>query len=98
MLIKEQAADFFNRQSNRQSLITVTDCTMDKNGRQATIWLTVLPPIHADRALDFAKRSRRDLKEYIAGKIKRRNIPHLDVELAERYNDETAETVKQPSD
>lgn len=80
-LIMEKTADFFNRESNRMSLITVTDCLISKDGRRATVYISVLPDSQKESALNFAKRKRKDLKDYVMKNTKIGRIPHFEVEL-----------------
>lgn len=80
--IKQLSAEFFNLESNRQSLITVVDCEVSGDRKRATIYLSVLPEDKGPDALNFAKRKRGELKEYISQKSKTRNAPFVDVVLA----------------
>ena len=80
-LLRNLAAEFLNRQSNRASLITVTDVNLTKDGRSAIILISVFPEDKAKGALDFVKRKRKDLREFIKthGKLKR--IPRFDFDI-----------------
>jgi len=80
-LIMEKVADFFNHQSNRMSLITVTDCIVSKDGRSATVYISVLPDSQRESALNFAKRKRSEMKEFVMKNTKIGRIPHFEVEL-----------------
>lgn len=80
-LIIEKAALFFNRESNRMSLITVNDCVLSSDGRNATIFISVLPDSQRESALNFAKRKRKELKEFVMKNTRIGRIPHFEVEL-----------------
>ena len=93
-LITARAADFFNRQSDRTSMITVIRTELRNKGRTAVIFITVWPVESELAALSFAKRKRAGLKEFIGQTIKLKTTPHLDVELdAGEKNRETIERI-----
>ena len=77
----EKVAEFFNHESNRMSLITVTDCLVSKDGRSATVYISVLPDSQRESALNFAKRKRSEMKEFVMKNTKIGRIPHFEVEL-----------------
>lgn len=80
-VIRELAAEFLARESNRQSLITVTYAKMSPDLKRATVFITVLPDEQEATALDFARRKRKELREYVKSRTKFRVLPFLDVEI-----------------
>lgn len=80
-LLRQLAAEFLNRESNRASLITVTDVNLTKDARSAIILISVFPEDKSKGALDFVKRKRKGLSDYIKkhGKLKR--IPRFDFDI-----------------
>lgn len=80
-LIKELAAQFLERENNGTSLITVTHATCSPDLRRATIYITVLPETAEQAALDFAKRRRSDLRDYVKKNMNTKTVPFLDVEI-----------------
>jgi ribosome-binding factor A len=80
-LIKELAASFFAAESNRTSLLNVTDCRVAPNLKDATIFITVFPISKENAAIGFAKRNRSKLRDYLKANMKTRFIPYLDVEI-----------------
>lgn len=80
-IIKELASEFLSRESNRQSLVTVTDVIFSTRSKQAKILISVLPDFKGEAALDFAKRKRAELRDYIKQKSKLSILPFLDIEL-----------------
>ena len=52
-MIKEAAVKFLNVESNRVSLMTVTNVMLTKNNKHATIFFTVFPNNKGKAALDF---------------------------------------------
>lgn len=80
-LIKELAAEFFSRQSNRTSLITITDVEIKSNGGRAIIMFTVLPEDQENAALDFMHRQLTDFREYMSSHARLMRIPYFDVAI-----------------
>ena len=80
-LLRNLTAQFLERESNRQSLVTVTRAEVSSDLKKATVYITVLPEEKEEAALDFAKRKRKELREFVKGKIKFRVLPFLDIEL-----------------
>ena len=80
-LLRNLTAEFLNHESNRTSLITVTDVNLTKDARSAIILISVFPENKTKGALDFVKRRRKDLSKYIKthGKLKR--IPRFDFDI-----------------
>lgn len=79
--IKEVSAEFMSRESNRLSMITITDVSLSDRGKTAKIFFTVLPIEKEKPALDFAKRMRADFREYFKDKVRMRAIPFFDFEI-----------------
>ena len=79
--IKELSAKFLGRENNRTSLITVTSCTASPDLKRATIFITVLPESKEHDALDFAKRKRGELRDYLKQNLKIKSIPFIDIEI-----------------
>jgi ribosome-binding factor A len=91
--VKEIAAHFIERETNKTALITVTRVELFERGRKAMIYITVLPENGEESALNFLKRKRADMKDAIKKGLRIRTIPFLDVaidtgEKARRHIDE----------
>ncbi len=80
-LLAERAADYFARESNKQSLITVTRADISPDLKNVLIFISVLPESAEASVLDFAKRSRSDFRHYIAEKTRLPRIPTIDFEI-----------------
>ena len=80
-IIKELSAQFLGRENNRTSLITVTSANVSPDLKRATIFITVLPSSKEKVALDFIKRKRGELRDFLKENIPIKIIPFLDVEL-----------------
>ncbi len=77
-IIRELAADFLQRESNRTSLVTVTGVTLADRMSKATILLSVLPEDRQDEAVKFAQRKRLEFKEYVKKHARIGKIPMFD--------------------
>ncbi len=80
-LLQRLTAEFLNRESGKQSLITVTDFNLSTDHRRGMIKISVLPESMGESALLFAKRRRHSLRDYIKKNARLGRIPHLDFEL-----------------
>ncbi len=80
-IIKELAAQFFSKESNRQSLITITDVELLSKGGKAVILITVLPEDKENDAVEFIHRRLHDLQEYIRENSRIARIPYFEVRI-----------------
>ncbi len=79
--IREAAAEFLSRNSNRKSLITVTGVSLSTDGKRADVLFTVLPETQEQAALDFSNRRRADFKDFLLEKFRLGRIPHLEFKI-----------------
>ena len=63
--LAHHAAMFFTRESNGTSLITVTRADVSPDLKNATVYISVLPESAEQKALEFAKRNRTELKAFV---------------------------------
>ncbi len=75
------AAEFFNLESNGASLITVTSTKLSPDGKYMTFYVSVLPAEKEDAALDFMKRKRSELREYVKAHSRIGRLPFLEVAI-----------------
>lgn len=80
-LIKELAAEFFARESDKTSIITIIRADISNDFKNVTLYFTVYPEKSEKAALDFAKRKRGEFKKYVREKIKMKRIPFFDFEI-----------------
>ena len=94
--ITREAAHFFEREGNKQALITVTRTTLTKRGNGATLHISVFPPEKEQAALDFASRNLGELRKVLRERIKSKSIPSLRIEPdhGERQRDEINKLLK----
>jgi ribosome-binding factor A len=81
--LKELASAYINSESNRKTLITVTDVRMSSDLKRATILISAFPEAQSHAALDFLKRKRSELRAFIKERVNMKSIPHIEVELDE---------------
>jgi len=79
--IKELTAEFLSRENNRTSLITVTfaDCSPDL--KRANVYISVLPREKEKAALEFAKRKRPEIREFLKKNMPIKIIPFIDIQI-----------------
>jgi ribosome-binding factor A len=85
-MLMHHAADFFARESNGKSLITVTAADVSPDLRAIKIYFSVLPSEYEKQALNFAKRSRTEFREYIKSHARLQYLPDVDfaIDLGEK--------------
>jgi ribosome-binding factor A len=79
--IAHLAGAFMARESNRQSLVTVTRAEMSRDLKTVTVYFSVLPEKYEGPALNFAKRKRADFREYLKEHSVLRYLPVVDFAL-----------------
>jgi ribosome-binding factor A len=79
--VREAAAEFLARESNRQSLVTVTAAEVDEKGQRARIYITVLPDDYEEEALQFANRNKREFGMFLLKKVRGMRVPQLEFVL-----------------
>lgn len=80
-VLRELAAEFFSRESNRTSLITITDVEVFNKGSRARILMTVMPENQENAAIDFAHRQLTDFKQYVMDKSRIGHVPFFEVAI-----------------
>ena len=95
--IKELVAEFLGKENNRTSLITVTSCNTSPDLKKATVFITVLPDNKEHDALDFSKRKRTEIRDYLKRKMNIKVIPFLDIKIdnGEKHRQKIDELLRQ---
>jgi ribosome-binding factor A len=75
------AGEFISRESNRNSLITITGHKNSPDLAYMTFYFTVLPEDQEKAALDFLKRNRGEFKNFVKEKSRLQHIPFFDFEI-----------------
>lgn len=77
-ILSKFAAEYFEVESNKDSLITITKVELTNHGKKALIFFTALPREKEIEALDFAKRRRSDFRQYVMNKKSFGFVPKID--------------------
>jgi ribosome-binding factor A len=77
-LFAHTAAEFVNRESNRESLVTVTRTELSHDEKNVTVFITVLPENQEVAAFAFLKRKRGELRTFAQKKTRTRVLPFFD--------------------
>ncbi len=80
-IIRELAAEYFQRESNGTSLITITAIELRSRNSRATILFTVMPENQEMAALDFMTRQLSSFREYVSEHARIMRTPFFDVAL-----------------
>jgi len=80
-LIKEKVAEFLMRENNQTSLITVISANTSPDLKKATVFITVLPEDKEKTALQFAKRKRREIRDFLKKHLLTKTVPFIDIEI-----------------
>jgi len=80
-ILAHLAADFFARESNGQSLVTVTRADVSPDLKNVTIFFTVLPTEFEKKVQDFATRNRTDFRDFVKSKAKMKFLPTFDFQI-----------------
>ena len=74
-------SEFIERNTNRQSLITVTGAKVSKDRKNLTILLTVFPESEEEKALSFLNRKRWEARDYLKQRLRTRVIPFISFKI-----------------
>ncbi len=79
--LKEIIGNFIEENSNRKSMITITNVHLTSDFKKTTIFVTVFPEQSEKAALDFLKRQRSEARDYLKKHSRLARIPFLDFEI-----------------
>lgn len=77
-LLCQFAAEYFEIESNKDSMITVTRVDVFNKGRRAIVFFTALPREKEKEAIEFANRRRNDFRQFIMSKKSFGFAPKID--------------------
>lgn len=85
-IIREVAGKFVAEESNRTSLITITNVLLSKDGKGARVLFTVFPEDKEKEALKFMSRKTRDFKAYLKDHSRIGMLPKItfDIDAGEK--------------
>jgi len=79
--MKKFVCEFIQKESNYDSMITVTSASMSADFKKAIFFVTVLPETKENAALDFLKRNVREVKHLIKTKSRLSKLPQIEFQL-----------------
>lgn len=79
--IAEKVSQFINEQSNRQSLITITNVKVSNDDSVAVCYVSIIPDEQSSIGLAFLKRKTFELKQYLQKNTRWRRIPNIRFEI-----------------
>lgn len=79
--LQRLAAEFVSMQSNRKSLITITNTSLSRSGDEVVFQVSVFPEDAEGPALGFLMRKRGECKEYIRNNSRINHMPHVEFAL-----------------
>ncbi len=93
-------ATFIERESNKQSLVTVTRCEISSNLKDITVFVSVLPTDQEDQVIAFLNRRKWDARDYVKKHIDIRVIPmvHFTIDHGEKNRQHIDELLKAAED
>lgn len=80
-IIKIKAAEFLERESAGNALLTVTGVKLLEKGEKAVILFTVFPAEKENGALDFARRKRTEFRDFLKRESKLFQLPFVDFQI-----------------
>ncbi len=80
-VVGHAASEFIQRESNRRSLITVTNVSLSTDFQKATIFVTVFPDQEEAGAMEFLKRNLNEFRDYVKEKTSLQHIPWFNFEI-----------------
>lgn len=79
--LMQLAGAFYERESNRTSLITVTNANVSPDNKNATLFISVLPESYEATAVEFMNRRRNDFRDYLKKNLRTKIIPYVTIEV-----------------
>lgn len=77
-LLLRFAGEYFSLESSKDSLMTMTKAEIFNRGKRAIIFFTTLPRDKEKEALEFAKRRKRDFRQFVMEKKSFGFTPQID--------------------
>lgn len=80
-IIREAIGAFIEENSNRQSMITITNVHLSSDFKSVIIFVTVFPEHKENAGMDFLKRQRTDARTYLKKHSRLARLPFLDFQI-----------------
>ena len=80
-LLTELAATYISREAGRETLITPTRTSISRDGKNATIFVSVYPEDEIEHALAFLKRHKDLFRDYLKKASRLSRLPYITFEF-----------------
>jgi ribosome-binding factor A len=84
--MKKLFAQFIERESNKESLVTVTRCEISSDRKNIDVLVSVFPVDMEEKVIKFLDRRKWDARDYMKKRIQTRVIPfvHFKIDAGEK--------------
>lgn len=84
--MKKLFAQFIEKESNKESLVTITRCEISPNRKDIDVFVSVFPEDKEEQVIAFLDRRKWDARDYAKNRIKTRIIPfvHFKIDSGEK--------------
>ena len=79
--LTELAASYIAREAGRETLITPTRTELSRDGKNATIFVSVFPEVEKDHALSFLKRHKDLFRDFLKKASRLGRLPYITFEF-----------------
>lgn len=79
--VRQLASAFIEQESNRKSMITITNVESTSDFKSVTIFVTVFPERYEVAVLDFLNRKKSEIRDHFKRKGRLSRIPFISIEL-----------------
>jgi ribosome-binding factor A len=80
-VIRSAVASYIDGESNKQSMITITNVHVASDFKSAVLFVTVFPEHKEAAAIDFLHRKRNDVRSHIKKQTRLPHIPFIDFSI-----------------
>lgn len=81
--MKKLFAEFVERESNKNSLVTITRCIITRDRKNIDVLFSVMPQSEEKKVLGFLNRRKWDARDYMKKRIQTRVIPFVNFKIDE---------------
>lgn len=84
--MKKLFANFIEKESNKESLVTVTRCIISSDRKNIEVMVSIYPTDHEKKVINFLDRRKWDARDYMKKRIQTRVIPfvHFKIDTGEK--------------
>ncbi len=79
--LRKVFAEFIERESNKQSLVTVTRCDISPDLSNVIVFISVLPTDKEKQVIAFLERRKWDARDHVKKRINTRIIPFVEFKI-----------------